>query len=157
MEKLLTQTAKSQPVDGLERVIRAADNPPLREYPLFSYRVPAGFPSPADDYIECGLDLNDFMVVHPSATYYVRVSGDSMLEAGILNGDYLIVDRSIEPYPGMIVVAVVEGELTVKCFYQQETFIELRPENKGFNSIKVTQDMELLIWGVVTGVFRKTL
>ena len=136
--------------------VHAWENSAALERPLFSVHAPAGFPSPAEDYIECNLDLNDFMVAHPAATYYVRVSGDSMIEAGILDGDYLIVDRAVEPDHGAIVVAVVEGDLTVKRLYRQRGVIELRPENKAYPPIQIKQDMELLIWGVVTGVFRKT-
>lgn len=136
--------------------VHAWENSVSLERPLFGASTPAGFPSPADDYIECGLDLNEFLVAHPAATYYVRVSGDSMIEAGILHGDYLIVDRAVEPYSGAIVVAVVEGELTVKRLHRQRGVIELRPENKAYPPIRIKQDMELLIWGVVSGVFRKT-
>lgn len=137
--------------------VHAWENSAALELPLFCAHAPAGFPSPADDYIECNLDLNEFMVAHPAATYYVRVSGDSMIEAGILHGDYLIVDRAVEPYSGAVVVAVVEGELTVKRLYRQQGVIELRPENKAYSPIPIKEEMELLIWGVVTGVFRKTI
>jgi DNA polymerase V len=125
------------------------------ERPLFASQVSAGFPSPADDYIECGLDLNEFMVVHPSATYFVRVSGDSMIEAGIFNGDYLVVDRAIEAFSGAIVVAILDGELTVKRLYRKGSVVELRPENASYQPIHLKHGSELLVWGVVSGVFRK--
>jgi len=131
------------------------DNPVSLERPLFAARVPAGFPSPAEDYIECGLDLNEFMVVHPSATYFVKVSGDSMMDAGIFNGDYLVVDRAIEPVSGAIVVAILDGELTVKRLYRKGSVVELRPENASYQPIHLTHGSELLVWGVVSGVFRK--
>lgn len=124
--------------------------------PLFSCRISAGFPSPASDYVESNLDLNDLMVRHPSATFFVRVSGDSMLDAGILEGDYLVIDRSLKVAQNDIVIAVVERELTVKRFIRNGSTIELRPENTAYPTIKIQSDMELLIWGVVTGVVRKT-
>ncbi len=127
------------------------------ERPLLGFHVPAGFPSPANDYIECRLDLNDLMIKHPAATVFVRVCGDSMLEAGILDRDYLVVDRAVEPYSGAIVVAAIAGELTVKRLYRQGRVMELRPENKAYPTIRITQESELLIWGVVTGVVRKTV
>jgi DNA polymerase V len=123
--------------------------------PLFNSRVAAGFPSPASDYIESTLDLNDFLIQHPSATFFVRVAGDSMLEAGIFDGDYLIVDRAIEPTNGAIVIAVLDDELTVKRFFRGRNSIELRPENQSYQPIRVSGDAELLIWGVVISVFRK--
>lgn len=126
-----------------------------QELPLFSSRIAAGFPSPADDYIECSLDLNEFLVRHPSATFYVRVSGDSMIEAGILEKDYLIVDRAVEPRNGSIVVAIVDGELTVKRLYKQFNRVELRAENPAYPPISISGERDLNIWGVVTGVFRK--
>lgn len=108
--------------------VHAWKNSVVLERPLFGAYAPAGFPSPAQDWIDSGLDLNEFMVSHPAATYYVRVSGDSMIEAGILNGDYLIVDRAVEARHGVIVVAVLEGEMTVKRLYRQKGVIELHPE-----------------------------
>lgn len=125
---------------------------PVLDTPAF-----AGFPSPANDYIAHRLDLNDFLIAHPSATYYMRVAGQSMIGAGILDQDYLIVDRAVAPFSGAIVVAVLEDIFTVKRFYQQGRYMELRPENTAYQPIQITGDMELTIWGVVTGVFRKTV
>lgn len=124
--------------------------------PLFSCRISAGFPSPASDYVENNLDLNDLMVLHPAATFFVRVSGDSMRDAGILEGDYLVIDRSLKVAQNDIVIAVVDGELTVKRFFRNGSMIELRPENVAYPAIQMQAGMELLIWGVVTGVVRKT-
>ncbi|PZD70544.1 LexA repressor [Acaryochloris thomasi RCC1774] len=129
----------------------------LLERPLLSSLVPAGFPSPADSYIECNLDLNDLAIAHPSATFFMRVSGDSMVEAGIFDRDYLVVDRAVEAIHGSIVIAAIEGELTVKRLYKQGRVLELRPENKEYKPIRITRESELVIWGVVTGVFRKTV
>ena len=126
------------------------------ERPLLGSLVPAGFPSPASDYIECNLDLNKLAIAHPSATFFMRVSGDSMVEAGIHDRDYLVVDRAVEASHGSIVVAEIEGELTVKRLYRQGRVLELRPENREYQPIRITRESELMIWGVVTGVFRKT-
>lgn len=130
---------------------------PLFSSPLTPSRVAAGFPSPADDNIECNLDLNDFLIARPAATFHARVSGDSMIEDGILDGDYLIVDRSIEPYNNATVVAVVNGELTVKKYLAQNGTITLLPRNVQHQPIVIREGMEFTIWGVVRGVYRKTL
>lgn len=126
------------------------------ECPLFSCRISAGFPSPASDYVENNLDLNDLMIHHPAATFFVRVSGVSMQDAGILDGDYLVIDRSLKVSQNDIVIAVVEGELTVKRFFRNGSMIELRVENQAYSTIQIQSGVELLIWGVVTGVVRKT-
>lgn len=131
------------------------ENTNFLSLPIFLTSVRAGFPSPADDYIEGQLDLNEHFIHHPAATFYVRVSGESMMGAGIYNGDILIVDRSLEAIHGNIVIAIVNNELTVKRLYKKGGRIELHPENQEFPIIKFTQDMELIIWGVVSGVTRK--
>ena len=131
--------------------------PQLLELPLMGVTVQAGFPSPADDYVECRLDVNEFLISHPSATFFVRVVGDSMIEAHIQENDYLVVDRAIAPTHNSIVIAVVDSELTVKRLYQQGTVVELRAENKAYPAIQVTGENDVLIWGVVRGIFRKTV
>lgn len=136
-------------------VLRPASNPVALARPLFSCSVPAGFPSPADDYIEGQLDLNEYFVEHPAATFYVRVTGESMTGAGIFPDDILIVDRSLDAQHGKIVITVVNRELTVKRLYRRGAVIELRPENPAFPVMVCKDDMELLIWGVVCGVVRK--
>ena len=123
--------------------------------PFFGNRIQAGFPSPADDYVERYLDLNEFLIAHPAATFFVQVSGDSMIEAGILEGDYLVVDRALEPNNGKVVVAALDGELTVKRFYRVGDRLELRPDNQSYPPISISGDMNLQIWGVVTSVIRK--
>jgi DNA polymerase V len=140
----------------LESLQPASQIIPRLNCPLFSCRISAGFPSPASDYVEKNLDLNDLMVLHPAATFFVRVSGDSMRDAGILEGDYLVIDRSLKVAQNDIVIAVVDGELTVKRFFRNGSMIELRPENVAYPAIQMQAGMELLIWGVVTGVVRKT-
>lgn len=123
--------------------------------PLFSTSIPAGFPSPADDYVERHLDLNEFMVQHPSATFFVRVEGESMRDAGILSGDMLVVDRSLTPSHGKIVVAVVDGEFTVKRMLLKEGHVYLAPENTAYSPMKINPDSQFQVWGVVTYVIHK--
>ena len=119
------------------------------ELPLFLERVPCGFPSPAQDYVEESLDLNKLVVKHPSATYFVRVSGDSMIEAGIGDGDLLVVDRSLSAEHGDIVVAAVAGEFTVKEL-QTRPLLRLVPHNADYAPIEFLAEEELQIFGVVT-------
>lgn len=121
--------------------------------PLYSAKVAAGFPSPADDYIEAKLDLNEHLVKHPAATFFVRVEGESMIGAGIYPDDILIVDRSLKPSNGKIVIAVLNGELTVKRLkLGQGGALSLLPENDKFPVIHVTEEMNFNLWGVVTNV-----
>ncbi|MBF0195245.1 MAG: repressor LexA [Magnetococcales bacterium] len=139
--------------------IFAAEDGPKQHIPLFSSMVPAGFPSPADDYIENQLDLNQYLINHPAATFFVRVSGTSMTGAGINHGSILVVDRSLEPNHGDIVVAVIHGELTVKRLKREaDGRVFLVPENPDYKPMELTQEMEVTIWGVVTSAvqeFRK--
>ncbi|WP_416186897.1 LexA family protein [Glaciimonas sp. CA11.2] len=123
--------------------------------PLFLIKVPAGFPSPAADYVEESLDLNTYLVKHKAASFYFTVEGDSMINAGILAGDRGLVDRSIEPRHGHIVVAVISNEFTLKRLYRHHGVVELRPENSAYKTIIVSDDDDLQIWGVVAGVVRK--
>lgn len=120
--------------------------------PLFESRVAAGFPSPAEDYIDKKLDLNELLVPHPASTFFVRVEGDSMLGAGIHSGDILVVDRSIKASDGKVIIAVLEGELTVKRFKRKNNRILLLPENKDYDPIEVTPEQNFEVWGVVTNV-----
>jgi DNA polymerase V len=120
--------------------------------PLFESRVSAGFPSPADDRLEASLDLNQYLIEHPAATFFVRASGDSMINVGIHNNDILVVDRSLEPKHGNIVIAALNGELTVKRLQLEKQKVVLKAENPNYPSIFITQEMEFLIWGVVTSV-----
>jgi DNA polymerase V len=123
--------------------------------PLYSSTVQAGFPSPADDYVECKLDLNTHLIRHPAATFFVKASGESMKNAGIHSGDMLIVDRSIEATHGKIVIAAVNGELTVKRLFRQHGEIKLLAENPSYKPIHITSEEELVIWGVVTYVIHQ--
>mgnify|MGYP001409224247 FL=1 len=124
--------------------------------PLVLSSVEAGFPSPADDYIEGELDLNELLVEHPSATFYVRVTGDSMVNAGILPEDILAVDRALNAKNNDIVIAVINGELTVKRLVKRrDGHIELHPDNDSYSIISFTDGSEFEVWGVVSGVIRK--
>ena len=122
------------------------------ERPLFMVPVTAGFPSPAEDYIEGKLDLNKHLIKHPAATFFVRVTGDSMVDAGIHPGDILIVDRAIEPADKKVVIAIIDGELTVKRIRMLKGKVFLVPENENYKSLKIEEEMNFEIWGVVTNV-----
>jgi DNA polymerase V len=125
------------------------------ELPLFAHRVPAGFPSPADDYIDQRLDLNDHLVNHPAATFFVRVQGHSMQGASINDGDLLIVDRAIDPVDGKVVIAAVNGELTVKRLMLRNGQAWLQPENPAYAPLEIIEGLDCVIWGVVTNVIHK--
>ena len=112
--------------------------------------IEAGFPSPADDHLDVALDLNEYLIKHPSSTFYIYVKGDSMINNGIYNGDIIIVDRSLTPKTKDIVVAVIDGEFTVKKMYKKNSNIYLNPGNKNYKSIYIDSDMDFQIWGVVT-------
>lgn len=120
--------------------------------PLFLNTVKAGFPSPADDYIESKIDFNDYLIKHPAATFCVRVSGDSMINASINNGDILIVDRSITPSSNKIIVAIVNGEFTIKRFVKLYGRLFLLPDNPAYKPIEILPEIDFEIWGVVTHV-----
>jgi DNA polymerase V len=118
--------------------------------PLFLSGVSAGFPSPADDYIDRELDLNEYLIPNPAATFFVRVAGDSMINAGIHHDDILIVDRSLEPISGRIVIAIVDGELTVKRLVKTVDSCRLVAENPLYPPTEIEKEMELEVWGVAT-------
>lgn len=120
--------------------------------PVAGTRVEAGFPSPADDYLEGALDLNRHLIRNPVATFFLRVSGESMTGAGIFPDDLLIVDRSIEPRSGQVVIAILDGEMTVKRLWVEKGQVELRAENDAFPPIRLSGMMDLDIWGVVKHV-----
>tara|TARA_B100000927_G_C16473356_1_gene472435 strand:- start:4027 stop:4479 length:453 start_codon:yes stop_codon:yes gene_type:complete len=120
--------------------------------PFYEGGVSAGFPSPAEDYMHSKLDLNDLLIDHPSATYYVRVNGDSMLGAGIHSGDLLVVDRSLEVVNSSIVVANINGEFTVKRIKKIKNKMFLQPENKNYKPIEITEEMDFELFGVVAHV-----
>ncbi len=127
-------------------------NPERQRLPLGACKVAAGFPSPATDHIDQRLDLTDYLVLHPEATFFLRVKGDSMTGAGIHHGDLLIVDRSLEPASGRVVVAALNGELTVKRLHRSRGRTTLKAENPAYPDITVGDEEELQIWGVVAHV-----
>lgn len=145
------------PVSMVGRVVELIENDAKNQHtlPLYSCAVQAGFPSPADDHVSENIDLNKYLVKHPSATFLVRVVGDSMIKAGINETDVLVVDRSIDPKPGRIVIAAVNGELTVKRLNRTHEGVFLMPENDDYEPIKIEEHDAAMIWGVVTNVIHK--
>ena len=123
--------------------------------PLVSASVEAGFPSPADDHLERGIDLNEELIRNPAATFLVRVKGESMRDAGIHTGDTLIVDKSVTPADRQIVVAMIDGEFTVKRFRKRNGKIFLEAANSSFAPIEVDENQELTIWGAVTYIIHQ--
>lgn len=127
---------------------------PKREFALYASRPSAGFPAPGDDMVETSLDLNDLMVDNPASTFFVRVAGDSMEGARIFDGDILVVDRSVEPVVGRIVVAAVYGELVVKRLVKNDGGMSLVSEQEGYQPIAIDEAEGCFIWGVVIGTVR---
>lgn len=123
--------------------------------PLFTSAVAAGFASAIDDHIDGELDLNSLVVKHPAATFFVKASGDSMRGAGIQTGDILAVDRALEPAHGKIVIAVLNGEFTVKRLRVEGCQVYLDPENPAYHPIKVPANSDFQVWGVVTYVIHQ--
>lgn len=127
----------------------------LGSVPLYGDAVPAGFPSPADDYLDMDLNLHDYLVQHPSATFCVRAIGDSMVDAGIQSSDVMVVDRALSPKNNDIVLAVVNGEFTVKRIKKNDDELYLMPANENYRPMKITEDMNFQVWGVVTFIIHK--
>ena len=117
---------------------------------FYANSIPAGFPSPADDFLEKQLDLNDYLIRNKAATFLVKVEGRSMENAGIYDGDVLVIDRSVEPVSGKVVLGVLNGEFTVKRISMQGSKVLLIPENENFQPIELTEEMDFKIWGVAT-------
>ena len=124
------------------------------EIPLAESGVHAGFPSPADDFLEGSLDLNSLVIRHPEATFFARVEGDSMKDEGIVEGDILVVDKSIEPYDGCLAVAFVDGEFTLKRVRKEPDKILLVPANPKYKVIEISPENEFAVWGVVNWVLK---
>ena len=122
---------------------------------LIDQGISAGFPSPADDFKEIRISLDKELVKNEEATFYARVSGDSMQGAGLENGDLLIIDRSIEPSNNKIAICFVDGEFTVKRIKIESKKVYLIPENKKYSPIEINEENELVIWGIVTYVIKK--
>ena len=133
----------------------SADLTTTLELPLSGTGISAGFPSPAEDFAEVSLDLNKALIRHPAATFYARVKGTSMTDAGILDGDLLVIDKAVDPKDGDIAVCFLDGEFTVKRISRQADALYLMPANDEFKPIPVTGESEFLVWGVVTFVIHK--
>ncbi len=131
------------------------DDAALGDIPLFEGSVPAGIPSPADDYMDLDLNLHDHLVQNPASTFCVKAIGESMKDAGILSGDVMLVDRAIEPMNRSIVLAVIDNEFTVKRVNVSDKKLYLMPENENFTPIEITKEMDFKVWGVVTYVIHK--
>lgn len=119
------------------------------ETPMISDGIPAGFPSPAGDFIDLKIDLNRDLIQHPSATFFAKVSGESMMDAGIYDGDLIIIDRSLTPKDGDIAVCVIDSEFTIKRIKIESNCCWLVPANEKYEPILVTEDNQFLIWGIV--------
>lgn len=122
---------------------------------LVTQGISAGFPSPADDFKEIRISLDEELVNNKEATFYARVSGNSMEDAEISDGDLLVIDRSLEPKNNKIAVCFLDGDFTVKRIKKQGGKLYLRPENKKYKEIKINEENELIIWGIVTYVIKK--
>ena len=147
--KTMLELRKQAPA---HEILFLAKNVKTLALPLFTGKVAAGFPSPADDYVEKTLDLNELLVQKPAATFFVRAEGESMLGAGIHPNDILVVDRSVEPVPGKIVICALNGELTVKRLQNHGGNLVLAAENPTYSDIPIHEGIDMIIWGVVTSV-----
>lgn len=123
--------------------------------PFVANGISAGFPSPADDFLDINIDLNKYLIKNPTTTFYGRVSGNSMIDAGINDGDLLIIDKSLEPKNNKIAVCFIDGDFTVKRIQIEKDVIWLIAENKEYKPIKVTKDNDFVIWGIVTNVIKQ--
>jgi DNA polymerase V len=127
------------------------------ELPLAGVGISAGFPSPAEDFEEVSLDLNKALIKHPAATFYARVKGTSMTDAGILDGDLLVIDKALEPENGRIAVCYLDGEFTVKRIAQLDDGLYLMPANEKYQPIRISEEADFQVWGIVTFVIHKAL
>lgn len=125
------------------------------ELPMSETGVSAGFPSPADDHIDLSLDLNRELIKNPASTFFARVSGVSMIDDGIDDGDLLVIDKSVEPFENCLAVAYVDGEFTLKRVHFEKDCAWLMPANKNYKPLKVTADNDFMIWGIVRYVIKK--
>jgi len=147
-------TKKIRNETSVKAVFKFQPNSSLKR-PLLGTHVPAGFPSPAQDYVEAMLDLNEYLIAHPQATFFIRAEGFSMIDAGIRPDDLLIVDRGLEAADNKIVIAVIDGELTVKRLRIINGIYWLYPDNPAYEPMQITTDLDFIIWGVVTYIIHK--
>lgn len=139
------------PLSRVEEVLEYIESPRYR-FPVYETNISAGSPSPVEDFTEGEIDLNKYLVDNPDSTFFVRVTGDSMINAAIHEGDLLIVDRSLKPRHGKIVIASVDGMLTVKTLHKENDKTALMPANDTYQPIELAEGSEMIIWGVVTQV-----
>lgn len=125
------------------------------ELPISEAGVSAGFPSPADDFMGLKLDLNRELIKNPASTFYARVSGESMIDDGVDNGDLLVIDKSVAAYDGCLAVAYIDGEFTLKRYENHGDYALLVPANENYKPINVTADNDFMIWGVVRYLIKK--
>ncbi len=151
LEALARDPQQVEPATIVSSIFKT-DNYTKCRVPLYLNPVAAGLPAPTEDYIEGKIDLNRYLVKHPDSTFLVRVVGESMQDAGIHPRDLLVVDRSLEAVSGKVVIAVVDGELTVKRLRKHRNKLWLMPENSDFQPIEIGENVDLHIWGVVTNV-----
>lgn len=142
---------------SLELQLFKADTSTIITLPYIEQGINAGFPSPADDFLDVSIDLNKELVQNKDATYFARVSGNSMIDAGISDGDLLIIDKSIKPSNGKAAVCFIDGEFTIKWLNITKEVIWLTPANKDFKPIKVTKDNNFMIYGIITYIIKKPL
>ena len=141
-------------IDGNGLEFYGSDSSTTTLIPISNNSVSAGFPSPADDFKETRISLDKTLIKNKEATFYARVSGKSMLNAGLDDGDLLVIDRSLEATNGKIVVCFIDGEFTVKRFKKEDEKLFLMPENKNYKPIEIKEGTDLLLWGVVTYVIK---
>lgn len=132
--------------------LRPKPSPSLQDIKVYGSLVNAGFPSPADDYLESRLDLNELLIKHPTASFFIRVNGDSMIGAGIFHNDLVLIDRSLMVRNGDIVLAVINEEFTLKRYRKQGGRVVLYSDNPSYKAIPILSDQDFLVWGIATYV-----
>lgn len=142
-------------LNNIDQFFKLENNLNIKPRVLFEHKVAAGFPSPADDHAEKKLDLNDYLIGQKETTFFVRIKGDSMIDASIHDGDIVIVDRSKQAKVGDIVLASIDGDFTVKILFKNKNQFKLLPANDKYQPIEIKQDTTFEIWGIVTGAVRK--
>jgi DNA polymerase V len=150
-----TSPHTSQRFTSVRILGKVTDGKIIQQFPLYGSSIKAGFPSPAEDWLEGKIDLNQYLVKNPAATYLLRVSGDSMKDAGIHSGDVLVVDCAKEAKHGDIIIACLDGEMTVKRLYRKGSKTALVPENELYNPITITGESDFTIWGVVVSCLKQ--
>ena len=156
LEKQLAQKRQVEPTWPSHLTpVKLAENPPAFKVPLFGHTIRAGFPSPADDYVVESLDLNDFLMPRKEASFLLKVKGESMIDAGIHDGDILVVDKSMSATDGRVVIVALDGQFTVKTLEKKRGKIRLIPANPEFAPIEIKDEQELQVWGVVTSVIHQ--